>query len=267
VKTCSGCGEEKELDQFHRNRNMADGRLNECKACANAKQKARRNGPEREALLAAAAESKRRRYATNREKLNAQARARYWADPERHRAWMRQDRAKDPAKAAARRSAWRAANPDKVREAKRRVRETRRTRYATDKERYAADKEERAVKALFRKHGLTLVQWTELWSVQDGLCYLCRRPMSKELTSADGAVIDHDHACCEQSKSCRFCRRGLACRLCNLVIGCAHDDPARLRLIADNLEAAIRSLAASHADRPLALPLWDWGTANEPATT
>ena len=245
MKTCTACGEEKELDQFHRNRSMADGHLNECKTCANAKQHARRRGPEREAYLAKQAESQRKRRAANRERLNAQARARYAADPERHRAWMRQDRAKDPAKAAARRKAWRDANPDKVRASREK-----------DQQRYAGDRQHYQVTALLYKHGMTLEQWAALWESQDGRCYLCRGPMSKELTGKDGAVIDHDHACCGSDKSCRFCRRGLACRLCNLVIGCAGDDPARLRLIADNLEAAMQSLTVRQAGRPLALPLW-----------
>lgn len=248
MKTCLTCGKEKELDQFHRNRHMSDGRLNECAECAKAKKQARAKGPGREAYLAGLNATQRKYRAANRERLNEQARARYWADPERHRAWMRQDRAKDPAKAAARRAAWRAANPDKVRERNRRVRESRRANPARN--------EQRAVEVLLRKHSLTLVQWAELWDMQAGLCYLCGSPMSRELTAKDGAVIDHDHSCCGPHKSCRFCRRGLACRLCNLVIGCAHDDPSRLRLIADNLEAAIRSLATRQAGRPVALPLW-----------
>lgn len=251
MKTCSECGEEKELDQFHRNRSMSDGRLNVCKTCANAKGRAYRRGPGRD-LADRSAESRREYYAANRERLNARARARYAADPERHRAWMRQDRAKDPAKARARGKAWRDANPDKVRESNRR--------------RYAADRQRHAVDALLYKHRMTLEQWAALWDSQDGRCYLCRRPMSRELTGREGAVIDHDHSCCGPRKSCRFCRRGMACRLCNLVIGCAGDDPARLRLVAHNLEAAMRSLAARQADRPLALPLRVGDATNESAT-
>jgi hypothetical protein len=252
VKTCSKCGEEKELDQFHRNRSMSDGRLNECKDCANAKRRAHREEHGREGGADRSPEARREHYAANRERLNAQARARYAADPERHRAWMRQERAKDPAKVRARAKAWRDANPDKVKESNRR-------RYAAGRQRYAVD-------ALLYKHGMTIEQWTALWDSQDGRCYLCRRPMSRELTSKDGAVIDHDHSCCGQSRSCSSCRRGMACRLCNLAIGCAGDDPARLRLVAHNLEAAIRSLAARQAGRPLALPLRDGDATNETAT-
>lgn len=51
--------------------------------------------------------------------------------------------------------------------------------------------------------------------------------------------VDHDHTCCPQGKSCRYCRRGLACHPCNLLIGFARDDPQRLRRIARNLEAAL----------------------------
>lgn len=197
------------------------------------------------------AERRRQYYAANRERLAAQARARYAADPERHRAWMREDRVKDPAKYNARQRAWRAANPDKVRDGKRRERAASRARYPFN--------------AVLRKHGITLEEWVTLWDAQAGQCYLCRRPMSKDLMSKDGAVIDHDHSCCGPRKSCRFCRRGLACRLCNIVIGGAHDDPGRLRLIADNLEAAMRAAAERPARRPIALPLWDEGSDIETA--
>lgn len=245
MKTCRECGEEKELNEFHRNRSMSDGHLNECKACANAKaRRAYRDGPGSDPALARKnAESRREWYAANHERLNERARARYWADPERHRAWMRQDRAKNPARTAEYKKAWSNANRDKIRESSRR-------RYADGRQRFI-------VKVLRYQHGMTLEQWAALWESQGGRCYLCDRPLSRELTSRDGAVIDHDHACCGSGKSCRLCRRGLACRLCNLAIGCVNDDPARLRLIADNLESVMQSLAARRAGRHLALPLWD----------
>ena len=36
----------------------------------------------------------------------------------------------------------------------------------------------------------------------------------------------------------RYCRRGLVHNLCNVAVGFASDDPARLRFMADALEAA-----------------------------
>ena len=230
---------------------MSDGRLNVCKTCANAKRRASREGPEHEAYLAGRnVEPRRRYYAANRERLNERARARYAADPERHRAWMREDRAKDPAKVNARQRAWRAANPGKVKESRRRD-------YDANRERYAFDR-------LLRKHGITQEEWAKLWDAQDGKCYLCGDDLPPGEYRA--VHLDHDHSCCGPSKSCRFCWRGLACRKCNILIGCANDDPARLRLVADNLEAVMQSLAERQAGRSLSLPLWDGDATNETAT-
>jgi predicted transcriptional regulator len=70
--------------------------------------------------------------------------------------------------------------------------------------------------------------------VRHGLCYLCQRPLGPGRMS----VIEHDHRCCPADKSCRLCRRGLACTPCNHLIGLAEDDPDRLELIAGNLRTA-----------------------------
>lgn len=71
-----------------------------------------------------------------------------------------------------------------------------------------------------------------MWQQQAGLCYLCNRALG----SGREVHMDHDHSCCPQGKSCKFCRRGLACMACNTMIGLVREDPALLRLIADNLE-------------------------------
>lgn len=71
---------------------------------------------------------------------------------------------------------------------------------------------------------------------QDRRCYLCGDQLC--LDSPRDVHLDHDHACCPKWRTCEICRRGLACRNCNLLIGLALDDPDRLRRIADNLERA-----------------------------
>jgi endogenous inhibitor of DNA gyrase (YacG/DUF329 family) len=76
-----------------------------------------------------------------------------------------------------------------------------------------------------------------LWDVQDGKCYLCRDPLLRDQPRE--VHLDHDHRCCQLAKSCERCRRGLACRRCNYLIGLAKDDPDCLRRIADGLEKAI----------------------------
>jgi hypothetical protein len=93
------------------------------------------------------------------------------------------------------------------------------------------------VNMLYRHHRMRPAEWSAMRAAQDGLCYLCERPLG------DTVLIDHDHNCCPPLRSCRGCRRGMACGMCNPLIGYAGDDPARLRLIASNLERAQAELA------------------------
>ena len=91
------------------------------------------------------------------------------------------------------------------------------------------------------KHGMWPEEWSAMYAAQEGLCYLCNRALDIE-TKNKTIAIDHDHSCCPPESSCTICRRGLACRGCNRAIGFADDDPARLRRMADALEAAQRGV-------------------------
>lgn len=91
-------------------------------------------------------------------------------------------------------------------------------------------------RGMYQKHGLSPAQWAELYESQEGRCYLCGREL--DTVTPKAIAIDHDHRCCPMNKSCTICRRGMACISCNLAIGMVHDNPARLRRIADALEAA-----------------------------
>jgi hypothetical protein len=88
---------------------------------------------------------------------------------------------------------------------------------------------------LKQKHGITMGAWWELYRLQDGRCYLCGNPLPADPSKVH---LDHDHRCCPPRRSCQYCRRGLACLPCNMLIGHAGDDPDRLRRVADNLAAA-----------------------------
>jgi hypothetical protein len=97
------------------------------------------------------------------------------------------------------------------------------------------------------------VTWAAMWDAQQGRCYLCERPMDPA-----EAVTEHWHGCAahESTGSCRRCQRGLAHSNCNRAIGFAGDDPAILRIIADNLERANADIKARQAVMPQHIPLF-----------
>ena len=110
----------------------------------------------------------------------------------------------------------------------------------------AANREYRNYRASVYRHGPDVAEaMLAMWEEQQGCCYLCGIYLVPE-----SVVIDHDHRCCPKQTSCRFCRRGLACPYCNTLVGLAHDDPAVLRQIADNLEAAIARVDERLAQKP-----------------
>ena len=165
-----------------------------------------------------------------------QQRERYYANLEENRRKHREYARKNRDKYNEKRRQQRAADPEKARERDR-----------------ARNRKPNPAASARGMHG----PWIEedkavLWASQDGRCYLCGGEMipGKE-------DIDHDHSCCPKGRSCRTCRRGLAHHRCNVIIGWALDDPARLRRIADSLEAAQQAFkqrqAASGAAEHLTL--------------
>jgi hypothetical protein len=160
----------------------------------------------------------------NRDRINAQRRARRAADPANPREAVRRYLADPEArrKHNERARQWRLANPARVREANRRLGATRETRTVN--------------------HGNSWRgAYAKFWNAQGGRCYLCGTELSEDkMPNGRGrlTVIDHDHSCCPKHRSCEICRRGLACNRCNKLIGAAEDNPELLRRIADNLEVA-----------------------------
>src|SRR5215475_14701190 len=152
-----------------------------------------------------------------RAKKYAQRRAYYAADPERFRAKSRAWGAANRERVRVRAQTWREANPERLKataEAYSKAHPHRRQPRPGDK-----------ITRLRRIHGMTPEIWASIWDSQDGLCYLCGEPLEQ----AKHACVDHDHSCCGPQLSCRWCRRGLACRSCNCLIGLAGDDPEKLR--------------------------------------
>lgn len=158
-----------------------------------------------------------------REASRERQRAYYAANRDRELAKMREYQVRNRDKISAQTRAYRAANRDKIR-----------ARRHADQQKNGA----------WRRHGLRPEDRAALWAAQDGRCYLCGEELA-----AEKAHIDHDHSCCGPNRSCPVCRRGLACEQCNRAIGLARDDPARLRRMADALEAANRGVAERMAER------------------
>jgi Recombination endonuclease VII len=125
---------------------------------------------------------------------------------------------------------WREENPELYREQQQELRRASALRYAK-KEREVNPDKWRA--ADFRRKGKDV-----LYEQQNGRCYLCGGELLLDVTRA--VQLDHDHSCCPgpAQTSCGLCRRGLACKRCNRLIGMVQDNPDLLRRIAGNLETA-----------------------------
>jgi len=145
-----------------------------------------------------------------------------YKDAEKQREQSRRYYAANGAQTRARNKRWHEANREYLR--------------AYNRQRYIDNRDERRAYVLFQDHGLRPDDWAAMWAAQNGKCYLCGLDLA---TLKDREVhVDHDHACCGQGHSCAVCRRGLACQHCNNAIGHVRDDVARLRRMADALEAA-----------------------------
>lgn len=136
---------------------------------------------------------------------------------------------------------YREAHPDRLRASEAEYRKNHPDRVKASRKRYEdANREkitertieQRRVYNLKRYHSMTPLEFEQMWEAQGGRCYLC----SDKLQRGRKTHIEHDHECCPAGESCFQCRRGLACRNCNFVVGHAFDSPERLRRIADALE-------------------------------
>ena len=147
--------------------------------------------------------------------------------------------------------AWRARNPEKTRQIQRKHREQNRDKLNAQKRaRRAADpvkarEQDRADRAKrpWRQHKqFSDGDYAAMWQAQEGRCYLCGEQLDPK-----SVKVDHDYSCCPRNASCPICRRGLVHHLCNIMIGQAGEDPARLRRIADALDAAQQMVAQRKA--------------------
>lgn len=237
-------------------------------------------------MVADANARRRERYATDPEyRAQRRAQAKQWAanlDPERRKqkserakARTRERYATDPeyrANVDARTTAYRTKPENRARLNKIK-RERYREEFAADPEAYREKKREYAARRgprrknpvanraaqLRRMHGLDEGGWARIWESQGGLCYLCGDALTPGVPNgtSEKPVLDHVHDHCGPRRSCPACRRGMACSGCNLLIGWAKDDPARLLRIAERLTAANAAARERIAALPGELTLFD----------
>lgn len=164
----------------------------------------------------------RLRWERDRERLRQQQREKYARNRDKYREQRREYREQNKDKLRAQKAAYYQRNRSEIRR------------------RAAAYRQQNPDKAreadLKKNHGMRLEDRDAMWVAQGGRCYLCGNQLDPE--NSKRVHVDHDHSCCGKERSCRICRRGLACEECNKAIGMAHDDPSRLRRMADALEAA-----------------------------
>lgn len=111
------------------------------------------------------------------------------------------------------------------------VNENNRAYAAANSERSREWSRRRRLRSWAKKHlMLTDEQYEALLARADGRCEVCGR--EERTRSLNGhsfdLAIDHDHV--------TLVVRGMLCRQCNTALGCAQDDPALLRKLADYLE-------------------------------
>ena len=81
-----------------------------------------------------------------------------------------------------------------------------------------------------KRYGITVADYNRMLVEQNGVCKVCRRHETKKTNKGTVRRLSIDH-CHDTGKV-----RGLLCHTCNVAIGYAGNDPARLRAAADYLE-------------------------------
>lgn len=143
------------------------------------------------------------------------------AEKEKRREYYRQNKQKFIDKA----KAWKAANPDKVKES---------SRKALAKARALESRESKKEKHLQRKYGMTLSDYLQMYHNQQGTCKICKSPFEIQMENAWNKTANVDH-CHTTGKI-----RGLLCNNCNRGIGHLKDSPDLLRAAAEYLDAFVR---------------------------
>jgi hypothetical protein len=80
----------------------------------------------------------------------------------------------------------------------------------------------------WKKHGISKEQYIEMLSKYNGKCYSCK--------DREAVSIDHDHGCCDRSRSCGKCIRGILCNQCNTALGLLQDNKEKIKGLLEYLK-------------------------------
>lgn len=182
MKTCSGCGQSKPLEEFHRWKPSPDGRRARCKDCRSVYSKVY--------------------HARNRTRINARTAAWRKAHPEEFRAGLR---------------SWSLRNPDRKRRmgqehyrrniVARRAYEATPARRAYHRENAAVQNgKRRAARLGTRSERITAADWRVLKESYLGLCIYCLcRPPRLTMDHLDALSRGGDHSLHNTAPACRSC--------------------------------------------------------------
>ncbi len=179
MKRCARCGQEKPVEEFHRNKRMADGYAQYCKTC--------QAQAAREYYLrhAAQVKEKSKAYRERDPEATAQMRRREY---ERHAETYRERARK-----------WTEDHPERVRENKRRYRQ----------ERPDVWRKHNTLRRARRK-GATVgeVNFEEIVARDGGRCWICGRPVTEETRQFDHVIPlskGGEHSTRNIRLACQFC--------------------------------------------------------------
>lgn len=99
------------------------------------------------------------------------------------------------------------------------------TGYNYDKDKRRTQSGGKREDGLRNKYGITLAQYDEMLKAQGGTCLGCLKTPQEV---GGNLCVDHDHRCCEGTKTCGKCVRGLLCNPCNRALGNINDSRTTL---------------------------------------
>jgi len=226
-KTCSMCEQVKPLEQFHRFANASDGHRAECKVCANARAKKYYDDTVRSKRDTGPVAGVCQYEACGREYEYVKTtgpRRKYCSDGCKQNGGeaLKRNRAAKSTRACA-------CGSTDVQKVGKPVCPNCRKDPRDNASNWARER-----RRILRTYNITQADWDVMVARQGNRCAVCETDTPGG--RGESWCIDHDHRCCPDKGSCGQCVRGLLCSRCNLFIGYAGDNPARLRAGADYVE-------------------------------